>query len=302
MFKKLFKGIKKVVKPIRRLKSKAMNVATLGLWDKTKKIRHKIIKSKAFRVVVGAATVYFGGAALMAMAGGGTASAGIGSAWAGVKGAGSALASGSLSGAGSALSTGFTSGAQMSGFAAGAANATANIGANATAAGTVAAGSMSPVAGGGSVIPGVSAPASTPFTSGLMANNAAAGGMSPVITAGSTAGATTTGQGLMSKAGGLASKAWGSLGEAGKAAAITGGMNAVGSMIEGNAEQKAMEEARKRRSFWGMDGEGNTADFGGQGLMAPAGYQPMSPGSSASPRWKTTIDDLIQQTNQRLGG
>lgn len=92
---KLFKSVGKVFK-------KAASTVT-----KTVK---KVVKSKVFKVAAGAALVYFGGAALTSLTSGGTATAGLSSAWSGLSQAGSQLMAGNLSGAGSALKAGFTGG------------------------------------------------------------------------------------------------------------------------------------------------------------------------------------------------
>lgn len=313
---KIGKAVKKVWRPIEKLGSKITNVATLGLHKKWKKVRHKIIKSKAFKVVVAAAAIYFGGAALLSMAGGGTASAGLGSAWAGAQGAGSAIAAGNFSGAASALGTGF------SGGAAAGAGATFGAGQAATAnaiAANAAAGQAAAVAGiegavTSSSVPSVSSAselaaqgasqfgtgasavntnALTSLQTGMNATNAAAN--SAIGSAASNTAANAASEGLLSGA-------WNSLGQYGKGAVITGGMQMAGSAIQGKAQQDAADEERKRRTYWGMDGEGNTAgqnNFMDFGLLGQNNDFQNTPPSTT---WQTTLDDLINRQKQTVGG
>ena len=275
------KAIKKVWRPIEKLASKVTNITSFGLHDKWKKVRHKIIKSKIFKVVVAAVAIYFGGAALLSMMGGGTASAGIGSAWAGAQGAGSALAAGNVAGAGSALSAGFTGGAAAgasAGFAAGQAATAGTIASNAAATTAAAAGTAA-------VTPAVAAPSAGGMGAGALAPG---GG---TVVGGSGTAATTAGQ---AASGGL-------LGEAGKAALITGGINMAGSMISGKAQADAAEEEQKRRTYWGVDGEGNQT--AGGGLLNPASFSAYKPIVQPPPTqsWQTSLDGLIERQKQLLG-
>lgn len=290
------KAVKKVWRPIEKLGSKIANITTLGLHKKWKKVRHKIVKSKIFKVVVAAVAIYFGGAALLSMAGGGTASAGIGSAWAGAQGAGSAAMAGNFSGAVSALGSGFT-GASAAGAS------TAAL----TAAGEVGAGFGAQVAAGAQ------------YTGGMIANNAAIAGTAGSIAAGAGAAPTlaaNSGSNIAANAatnvatneagkasGGLLSSAWNGLGEAGKAAVITSGVNMAGQALQGKAQQEASEEERKRRTYWGVDGEGNQNQQPGTGLLNIQPYQPYTPAAApGAGDWRTTIDDLINRTKQTGGG
>lgn len=274
------KSIKKVWRPIERLGSKITNVATLGLHNKTKKIRHKIIKSKLFKVVVAAAAIYFGGAALMSMAGGGTASAGIGSAWAGAQGAGSALMAGNFSGAASALGSGFTAAGatQATTFAAGQAAAQSAISANlANAAASGAAATLTTNA----------APTSTSLaTPGLES-----------MKVGAKLGLDTTAQSLVgqgvtetAKTGLLAG-----LGDASKAALITSGVNLGGQMIQGYAQQKQAEEQAENRDYFGVNGKGDKFNIGGPGLLNISAGNPV-------PQLKplSSLDDLIAKQQQTV--
>lgn len=225
------------------------------------KTTKRVVKSKPFRVAALATAAYFtAGAAMGAMGKGAAASQGL-SGWAGAKAglanagsqlaaAGSAVMKGNFAQAGSALKSG-------AGFGGGA----------------VAAGSASPVAGAGSsVIPGASA-ASTPVTSGLTATSATSAG------AGAATGA----------GGGLLSGAWNSLGDAGKAAVITGGMQMAGSAMEGRAEEKRQQEmieAQRRR----------LVPQGDYGLMQMGNMDRWQPPAPAN----TTLDDLIKRQRQTV--
>lgn len=92
--------------------ARALNKVRKGIWNATK----KFAKSKLGKVIIGAALVYFGGAALMgglSTVGTSTSflsgmSSGLPSAATGIGNAFTALTQGNLSGAGSALSQGFT--------------------------------------------------------------------------------------------------------------------------------------------------------------------------------------------------
>lgn len=294
------KAIKKVWRPIEKLGSKITNVATLGLHNKWKKVRHKILKSKIFKVAVAAVAIYFGGAALLSMAGGGTASAGIGSAWAGASQATTAVMAGNFSGAGSALSAGFTGGSAAgagASFAAGQAATQATIAGNA-AASTAAAGGAA--VGGVTTAAPTSAALNTTVNTGLMEGVSTAGLSNGTLTAGAGNVAANTGTTLAANAASTGATT-GLLGEAGKAALITGGINMAGQMIAGKAEGDAAEEDRKRRTYWGMDGDGNQASGDGPNfaLLNPNNFA----SNDFTPKFKPShLDDLIAQRKQLLGG
>ena len=293
------KAIKKVWRPIEKLGSKITNVATLGLHNKWKKVRHKILKSKIFKVAVAAVAIYFGGAALLSMAGGGTASAGIGSAWAGASQATTAVMAGNFSGAGSALSAGFTGGSAAgagASFAAGQAATQATIAGN--AAGTAAASGAA--VGGVTTAAPTSAALNTTVNTGLMEGVSTAGLSNGTLTAGAGNVAANTGTTLAANAASTGATT-GLLGEAGKAALITGGINMAGQMIAGKAEGDAAEEDRKRRTYWGMDGDGNQAASDGPNFAL------LNPNNVASNNFipqqqPTTLDELIARQKQRVGG
>jgi hypothetical protein len=271
----IVKGVKKVFKKTGAL------VGAIG--SKVVKTAKKIVKSKVFKFVVAAAAIYFGGAALLSMAGGGTASAGIGSAWAGAQGAGSALMAGNFSGAASALGSGFTGGA--------AAGATGTFAAGqAATAGTIASASA-PAATLATTGATTAIQSATPQLAGMtQAGTVGAGSLAtPVATAATTA----------APSGGLLA----SLGEAGKAALVTGAINTGGQMIAGHAQQKAAEEEAENRNYFGVDGKGNaTALPGFGGLLDPARLDPMA-NANPVPQLQpvSTLDDLIKRQKQQVG-
>lgn len=135
---------------------KSVGRAVGKVVDGVKNVVKKVASSKIGRVALMAATVYFGGAALMGAIGGASAgtgimgtlggalsgaSAGISSAWSGLTGA---LGAGSLSGAASSLGSGFTGA-----YGAGAGSVAQGISAATTAAGSAAgsaAGAAAPTA------------------------------------------------------------------------------------------------------------------------------------------------------------
>ncbi|WNO60452.1 hypothetical protein [Rheinheimera sp. MMS21-TC3] len=308
------KAFKKIWRPIEKFHTKLTNVSTLGLHKKWKKVRHKIVKSKIFKVVVAAVAIYFGGAALLSMAWGGTASAGIGSAWAGAQGATSAVMAGNFSGAASALGTGFTGGSAAgagAGFAAGQAATQATIAGNAAAASGAAAGGATAATTGATTTAPTSAALQQQMSAGLMEGVSTAGLSNGTLTAGAgsaTSGAMGTGGALgtgggggATSGGGLLSGAWNSLGDAGKSALITSGINMAGQAIQGKAEGEAAEEERKRRTYWGMDGDGNQAAGVGPNfsLLNPNNFA----SNDFTPKFEPShLDDLIAQRKQLLGG
>lgn len=238
----------------------------------------KVVKSKVFKVVAVAALAYFGGAAIMSMAGGGTASAGIGSAWGGLQGAGSALMSGNVSGAFSALSTGFTGGAAAGAtgtFAAGQAAAQGAIAGNA-------AGATAAVTGG--AVQAATPAASTSFAAGGSLANSITPVANIATTAASTAPAASTG--LLA-----------SLGEAGKAALVTGAINTGGQMIQGYAQQKQAEQQAENRDFYGVNGKGEKTAIAAPGLLNPSNIMPNNPVPQLQPL--KSLDDLIARKQQQ---
>lgn len=184
----------------------------------------KIASSKIGKIILAAATVYFGGAAIMGAMGGASAGTGfLGTIGGAVQGAGAGIANawsgltGAFTGGGfSALGKGFT-GAYSAGS--GAVGSAAQA---ATTAATNAATSGATQAAGTGV-------ATTPNP--LVTN--------PVITQQSTVPLVPP-----SNNPGIISSAWNGLGDYGKMAAVQGTMQLAGGAIQGYGQQKAMEEQR----------------------------------------------------------
>lgn len=239
------------------------------------KVVKKVVKSKVFKAVAIAAVVYFGGAALNGIMSGQGAMAGISNAWTQVGSAGSSLMSGNFSQAGSALSQGFT-------------------GSNLTTAANTAA-----------------ATAKAPEMAAELYSAGGAGKATATDIAGSLVSQTAPAATAPTNAGGLLSGAWNGLGEAGKAAAITSGVNIGGQMLQGHAAEKQSEDIRKRRTYWGVDGEGQ-GDASSQqmgGLLQLAQTTPMSSFKPGNAPWNAqpqsqyvpqaqqqpqTLDELIK--------
>jgi len=230
----------------------------------------KVVKSKVFKVVAVAALAYFGGAALTSMAGGGTASAGIGSAWGGIQGAGSALASGNIGGAFSALSNGFT--------AAGATQATTFAGGQAAA--------QAAISGQTAAIGATSGA----YTGKAMETFVANGGNAIQAATPVAAQAATT---AASSPGLLAN-----LGDATKAAMVTSGVNMAGQMVQGYAQQKQAEEQAANRDFYGVNGKGQKTTLPSVGLLDPSNIMPQNPVPQLQPI--KSLDDLIAKQQQTV--
>lgn len=246
------------------------------------KVVKKVVKSKVFKVVAIAALAYFGGAAIMSMAGGGTASAGIGSAWGGLQGAGSALASGNIGGAFSAFSSGFTAAGatQATTFAAGQAAAQSAISVNLAGA----------AAGGASTaLTANAAPTTTSLATPGLEGMKAGAKLGLDVTAQSAVG-----QGVTAKSTGLLA----GLGDAGKAALITGGINMGGQMIQGYAQQKQAEEQAANRDYFGVNGKGEKYNIGGVGLLNPSNIMPGNPVPQLQPI--KSLDDIIARQQQQV--
>ena len=246
----------------------------------------KVVKSKVFKVVAVAALAYFGGAAITSMIGGGTASAGIGSAWGGLQGAGSALMSGNVSGAFSALSNGFTAAGatQATTFAGGQAAAQSAIASNAAA--TTAAAANSAVQ---ATTPGLTSTTTSLTTPGLESMKVGAK-LGLDTTAQSLIGQSTT---EVAKTGLLAG-----LGDASKAALITSGVNLGGQMIQGYAQQKQAEEQAANRDYFGVNGKGEKTNLAAPGLLNPSNIMPNNPVPQLQPL--KSLDDLIARQQQTV--
>jgi hypothetical protein len=202
-----------------------------------------VAKSPIGKVLLAAATVYFGGAAIMGAMGGASAStgfmgtiggalkgatAGIANAWSGLTGAASAAMGGQFSAAGSSLGSGFTGSYAAGSSAVNAANAAA-----VSAAGggfPAGAGGYGSVGPSGQTAAGTtlsSAPASAATTPGTYWTSPAQAVTAPPPNPG------------------IISGAWNSLGDYGKMAAVQGSMQLAGGAIQGAGQQKAMEEQRR---------------------------------------------------------
>jgi hypothetical protein len=244
---KVFKSVGKVFKKVGSAVAKTVK---------------KVVKSKAFKVVAAAALVYFGGAALISMANGGTAAAGIGSAWTGASTATTQVLAGNFSNAASAIGSGWTGAAKGAAtFAQGQAASTGLYSA-ATAAPTAVA------------APAVATP---PLPAATVTTPAVPGGAAG---AGSAVGS--------SSAVGSASPGLFNLGEMGKAALITSGMQMAGSAISGAGQDKSERDARDRATYAGVN------NVGGNGLNTGGLFQPLGM-DEITPQWQpTNIDELIQ--------
>lgn len=186
------------------------------------KVVKKVASSKIGKILITAAAIYFGGAAIMGAMGGASAGtgflgtlsgavsgagAGISSAWTGLTGAASAAMGGNFAAAGSSLGSGFT-GAYGAG----------------SSAVTGAAAAAPSVFAGGSVVPSAT-------TVGAPNSVFAGGTLAP------TSAASTASKGLVS---GM----WNGLGDYGKMAAVQGATQMAGGVIQGYGQQKAVEDQR----------------------------------------------------------
>jgi len=302
-------AVGKAFKKVRNFAHKlAGTVDPVFKWvhEKTKKIREKIESSPVFKVVAAAVLIYFGGAALISMGSGGTAAAGMSSAWGGVTGAGSAIASGNFAAAGSSIAGGWT-GAAAGATAAGATAATSA----ATSAATTGATTAATTAGTAATTAGTAATTAAEIGGGVWgAGNgvalseaaglgaaelgaAGAGSMAGVTTAAAPAAATAAGATAAgaTAAGGMTA-AEGLLYSAG----IQAGTSVIGNVMQGKAAEKAEEEARKRMTYWGVDGEGEGEPLNVGGLLNKIQLAPMSSvtpyGSQVSQ--PTTLDQLAK--------
>ncbi len=198
------------------------------------KVVKKIASSKIGKILIAAATIYFGGAAILGAMGGASAStglmgtisgalkgagAGISSAWSGLTGATSAAMGGNFSAAGSSLGSGFTG--------ANAAGAQAVSGAAQGVATGVTNGMTSGMQVGldGQPLASAMQNATQPTLQSL--------GGAP-LDAGAKAATDFGGDGIISSA-------WNGLGDFGKMAAIQGSMQIAGGALQG----KAAEDQRR---------------------------------------------------------
>lgn len=215
----------KVVKGVGRAISKVVK----GVANVVK----KVASSKFGKILVGAALIYFGGAALMggfsgAAAGGGLSGAlsgaaqGVANAWTSLTGAASSALGGKFAQAGSQLSAGIQG------------TTTALQGEAALSAASQAAQS-SMTAGNAGAATNPALLESYAGTPGYGASSAGAGNAAMTTIPGST------GPGLISRAASGLSNVWNSMGDRGQAATITGGTQLVGGLIQGYGMQKAQD-------------------------------------------------------------
>jgi hypothetical protein len=130
----------KVVKSIGRAIGKVVKGAV--------KVVKKVAKSKLGKVIIGAAAIYFGGAALMGAVGSGsTVTGALANAWTQLGAAGSAAAAGNFGAAGSALANGISAGALGASASAPAIGATASAPTNAALAESAAMGGKATASG-----------------------------------------------------------------------------------------------------------------------------------------------------------
>lgn len=264
----------------------------------------KVVKSKVFKTAAMAAVVYFGGAALNGIIGGQGAMAGISNAWTQLGTAGTSLVSGNFSQAGSAIGKGFTG----SNLSSAAMPSVTNTGFEATKTGLNSTLNSGSSFGANAGLQGGKLVADTTITPGLMGN-------SSLVNEGllSQAGKTLAESqaATQPQSGGLLSGAWNALGEAGKAAAITSGVAIGGQMLQGQAAEKQAEEERKRRTYWGVDGEGQGDASGNsmKGLLQLAQTTQMNSFKPSNAPWNApqpqqftpqvqqpqTLDELIKR-------
>lgn len=222
---KMFKSVGKVFKSVTKAVTKTVK---------------SVVKSKAFKVIAGAALIYFGGAGLMAMANNATFASGLSSAWTGLSSATTSLMSGNFAQAGSALKAGFM------GTAPGAASVASTV----------------------SSVPSMSTGV---YNAKLSADAAAiAGNAVPKAAADLAVGAAT--------APAAAAPGLFGLGEYGTAALVSGGIQTVGGAIAGKAQDKAEQEARDRSTYAGVNNVGGNG-LNTQGLFQPMSMNSIAPTS-----------------------
>jgi len=220
---KVVKSVGRAISGVVKGVVKAVKGVVKGVGSAIKKIG----SSKIGKVLLAAATIYFGGAAIMGAMGGAGAStgffgtiggaikgagAGISSAWSGLTGAAGAAMGGNFGAAGSSLSQGF-------------------MGANAAGAGAVGGVSAVPmnIAAGTQASGAVTAPVGSSAVAAQPLSSAAAGG--------GVAGGAGAGAGAGGSAGFFSDPLV-------KYAAVTGGTQLAAGAIQGYGQQKAMEEER----------------------------------------------------------
>lgn len=197
------------------------------------KVVKKVASSKIGKIILAAATIYFGGAALMGAMGGASAGTGfLGTISGAVQGAGAGISS-----AWSGLTGAFTGGGLSSlgqGF-------TGSYGAGSSA---VTASNMAATGGGfaGGGYGSVGLQGQTGAQVAGMTSSTTAGAAN---TMGSAAGYAPAAATTPVTSPGLVSGAWNGLGEYGKMAAVSGGMQLAGGALQGKAAQDQMEDQRQ---------------------------------------------------------
>jgi hypothetical protein len=250
------KAVKRVTRSITKV-VRGVSKAVTGVVKRIGGAIKKFASSRIGKVLLAAATIYFGGAAIMGAIGGAGASsgfmgtiagavkgagAGITSAWSGLTGAAGAAMGGNFGAAGSSLSQGF-------------------MGANAAGAGAV----------GGVQAVGMNIPAGVQ-ASGAVTTPVGSGGLSPLAQAGGS------GAGAGAGAGGASTGFFSD--PLVRYAAVTGGTQLAAGALQGYGQQKAMEDEQARQNanmstrfdFEGAS-EGDPQFSGGTGTSG--GFRPM---------------------------
>lgn len=257
------KGISKIGRAFDKV-VKATGVKKI--WEKTvpkgirravsktwKKIRKPLIAAAAIYLTAGLGMAAYGAATGASAGFAGSASYGFGAVNSaiGIGGGAAATTTATGAGAGSGIASGITS---------------ASTGAT-TAAATATAGSTGTMAAG--------------------VTGAATGTAGSAATAGAGAGAGAGG-GLLSKA---ASSVGGYLKTTGGGLLAASALQGAGGYAQQRSAQKREDELRANRTYWGMDGHGNTAE---QNNLWDS-IQPPTLSQS------TTLDDLIRRRREELG-
>ncbi|MCU7962427.1 hypothetical protein L5M28_07520 [Shewanella sp. SW32] len=165
--------------------------------------------------------------------------------------------------------------AQLGTAATGAANGTVPTALiNATGVGAGTAGVTGSAVGGAGAVGGIGGASELASVADLAATTPA---VAP--TTGGLLGGMSAGEGMMWSAG------------------INAGTQLIGGAMQGRAAEKEAEEARKRMTYWGVDGDGNKTDLNIGGLMGKVNLSPMAsiPKAGEYQPWQpTTLDDLTK--------
>jgi len=246
------------------------------------KVVKKVASSPIGKILLAAATIYFGGAAIMGAMGGASAGTGF-----------MGTLSGALSGAGAGISnawaglTGAFTGGGLSSLGQG------FTGSYSAGSGAVQAANMAATGGGftGGGYGSVGLQGQTASTTGLSA-------------AGGGAGLTPPPPG----GGGIISNAWNGLGEYGKMAAVQGTTQLVGGALQGAGQQKALEEQRKfeldqqqaaRDRYNENVGTNWWSGSGNEGAASPSTYA-QAPQSGLIAGYMTPQERYAEEMRRRL--